>query len=138
MNFGKLDIWDKFYLYFKKKSNFTKQICYWSRRHRDFPLAQMVKSLPAILETWVWSLGPEDPLEKEMATHSSILASKIPWMEEPGRRQSIGSQLDMTEWLHFHFSLSSRHKIIVIILLPEGSESTFLSLCLLWRLKIVL
>ena len=48
-------------------------------------VAQMVKSLPAMWETWVQSLGWEDLLEKEMATHSSILAWKIPWMEEPGR-----------------------------------------------------
>ena len=48
-------------------------------------MAQMVKCLPAMLETWVQSLGQEDPLEKEMATHSSTLAWKIPWMEEPGR-----------------------------------------------------
>ena len=52
----------------------------------------MVKSLPAMRETWVQSLGREDPLEKEMATHSSILAWKIPWMEEPGGLQSKGSQ----------------------------------------------
>jgi len=45
----------------------------------------MVKSLPAVWETWACSLGWEDPLEKEMATHSSTLAWKIPWMEEPGR-----------------------------------------------------
>ena len=48
-------------------------------------VSQMVKSLPAMQETWVWSLGWEDPLEKEMASHSSNLAWKIPWMEEPGR-----------------------------------------------------
>ena len=47
-------------------------------------VAQMVKSLPAISEAWVRFLGQEDPLEKEMATHSSILVWKIPWMEEPG------------------------------------------------------
>jgi len=52
----------------------------------------MVKHLPAMQETWVWSLGREDPLEKEMATHSSTLAWKIPWMDEPGRLQSMGSQ----------------------------------------------
>ena len=55
-------------------------------------VAQMVKSLPAVRETQVRSLGWGDPLEKEMATHSSILAWKIPWMEEPGRLQSLGSQ----------------------------------------------
>ena len=54
-------------------------------------MAQMVKNLPAMQETWVLSLGLEDPLEKEMATHSSILAWKIPWTEEPGGLQSIAS-----------------------------------------------
>ena len=52
----------------------------------------MVKHLPAMLETWVRSLGQEDPLEKEMATHSSTFAWKIPWTEEPGGLQSMGSQ----------------------------------------------
>ena len=51
-------------------------------------VVQMVKRLPAMLETWVQSLGWEDPLEKEMATHSSTLAWKIPWTEEPGGLQS--------------------------------------------------
>ena len=55
-------------------------------------VAQRVKRLPAMRETWVQSLGREDPLEKEMASHSSIPAWKIPWMEEPGRLQSMGSQ----------------------------------------------
>ena len=55
-------------------------------------MAQTVKHLPTMWETWVQSLGREDPLEKEMATHSSTLAWKIPWMEEPGRLQSVGSQ----------------------------------------------
>ena len=54
--------------------------------------AQTVKSLPAMQETWVRSLGQEDLLEEEMATHSGILAWKIPWMEEPGGLQSMGSQ----------------------------------------------
>ena len=52
----------------------------------------MVKRLPTMQKTWVRSLGWEDPLEKEMATHSSVLAWKIPWTEEPGRLQSMGSQ----------------------------------------------
>ena len=51
----------------------------------------MVKRLPTMQETWVQALGWEDPLEKEMATHSSILAWKIPWTEEPGGLQSMGS-----------------------------------------------
>ena len=55
-------------------------------------VAQMVKSLPAMQETWVRSLGREDPLEKEMATHSSILAWRIPWMEKLGGLQSTGLQ----------------------------------------------
>ena len=59
-------------------------------------VAQMVKNLPAMRETQVRSLGREDPLEKEMAIHSSTLAWKIPWTEEPGRLQSMGSQRDMT------------------------------------------
>ena len=55
-------------------------------------VAQMVKHLAPMLETWVRSLGWEDPLEEEMATHSSIPAWKIPWTGEPGRLQSMGSQ----------------------------------------------
>ena len=55
-------------------------------------VAQMVKRLPAMQETWVQLLGQEDPLEKEMAIHSSTLAWKIPWTEEPDRLQSMRSQ----------------------------------------------
>ena len=55
-----------------------------------FLVAQMVKNLPAMWETWVLSLGREDPLEREMATHSSILAWRILWTEEPGRLQTVG------------------------------------------------
>ena len=63
------------------------------------PLAQMVKNLPAIQKTWVWSLGQEDPLEKEMATRSSILAWRIPWSEEPGGLQLMGSQRVGYDWV---------------------------------------
>ena len=61
-------------------------------------IAQLVKNLPAIqADSWVRLRGWEDPLEKEMATHSSILAWEIPWTEEPGRLQSMGlKELDMT------------------------------------------
>ena len=60
-------------------------------------MTQMVKNPPAMQETWVGFLGQEDPLEKEMAIHFSILVWRIPWTEEPGRLQSTGSQeLDMT------------------------------------------
>ena len=68
-------------------------------------VAQMVKCLSTMRETWVRSLGREDPLEKEMAIHSSTIAWKIPWTEEPGRLQSMGSQRVGHDWatsLHFH------------------------------------
>ena len=61
-------------------------------------VAQMVKRLPIMQETWVWSLAWEDPLEKAMATHYSILAWKIPWMEEPGRLHSMWSQRVRHNW----------------------------------------
>ena len=57
-----------------------------------FPGGQSVKNLPVMQETQVWFLGQEDSLEKEMATHSSILAWEIPWIEEPGRQQSMRPQ----------------------------------------------
>ena len=83
-------------------------------------VAQRVKRLPAMQETWVRSLGQEDPLEKEMATHSSTLAWKIPWTEKPGRLQSMGLQRVGHDWAT---SLSlSLHKIIsltVSILSPS-------------------
>ena len=60
-------------------------------------MAQEVKNLHAMWETWVRSLGQEDPLEKGMATHSSILAWEIPWAEEPGRLESMGSQTRLSD-----------------------------------------
>ena len=68
------------------------------------PVAQTVKHLPTVWETWVRSLGQEDSLEKEMAIHSSILAWKIPWTDEHSRLQSMGSQRVRHDWvtsLHF-------------------------------------
>ena len=64
-----------------------------------FLVAQTVENLPAMQETWVRSLGWDDPLEKGMATHSSILAWRIPWTEGSGRLQSYRQELDMTEQL---------------------------------------
>ena len=65
---------------------------------------QRLKRLSAMWETWVQPLGQEDPLEKEMATHSSILAWRIPWTEELGGLESTGhKESDTTERLHFHF-----------------------------------
>ena len=69
-------------------------------------VAQKLKRLPGMKKTRVRSLGGADPVEKEMATHSSTLAWRIPWMEEPGRLQSMGlKESDMTERLHFHFQI---------------------------------
>ena len=71
-----------------------------------FRINILSKHLPAVWETWVRSLGWEDPLEKDMATHSSTLAWKIPWREEPGGLQSMGcKESEMTERFHFHFLL---------------------------------
>ena len=69
----------------------------WMNSHSHLPGTKLgvgseVKRLPTMWETWVQSLGWEDPLEKEMATHSNILAWRIPWMEEPGGLQSTGLQ----------------------------------------------
>ena len=61
-------------------------------------VAQRLKHLPPMQETWVQSLGREDPLEKEMVTHSSILAWRIPWTEKPGRLQSMGLQRVRHDW----------------------------------------
>ena len=70
-------------------------------------MAQTVRNLSAMQDTQIQSLGQEDPPEKEMGIHSSTIAWKIPWTEEPGRLQSMGSiESDTTERLHFHFSLS--------------------------------
>ena len=70
-------------------------------------VAQTLKNLPTMQEAWIQSLGQEDPLEKGMATHSNILAWRIPWTEEPGRLYSPwGSKVsDTTEWLAIHFKL---------------------------------
>ena len=77
-------------------------------------MVQRLKCLPAVWETWVQSLGWEDPLEKEMATHSSILAWRIPWMEELGGLQSKGrKESDTTERLHFHYGPFSMHVIFL-------------------------
>ena len=73
--------------------------------HCDYPVSQKVKDLPAMKETLARSLGQEDPLEKGMATHSSILVWRIPWTEESGRLQSIALQNirhDWSDWVIFH------------------------------------
>ena len=72
-------------------------------------MTQLAKNLPAVQETWVQSLGWEDPLEKGMVTHFIILAWRIPWMEEPGGLQSVGSQrVGYDEQLSLHFKKHSK------------------------------
>ena len=72
----------------------------------------MAKNQPAMQQTQVQSLGREDPLEKEMATHSSTLAWKIPWMEEPVGYSPWGhKESDTTERLHFHFVIKEPSKV---------------------------
>ena len=68
----------------------------------------MVKNLPATRETWVWSPSREDPLEKEMSTHSTMLAWRIPWTEEPGWLQSVGLQRVRHDWATFTSTLTCR------------------------------
>ena len=86
-------------------------------------MAQRLKRLPVMRETWVRSLGQEDPLEKEMATHSSILAWRIPWMEEPGGLQCSGSQRVGHDWVT---SLSlSGSKCIHILSVAYRSVQSF-------------
>ena len=77
--------------------------------------AEMVKNLPAMQEIWVQSLGWEDPLEKGMATHSSILAWRIPWTEEPGRLQSIWSQRVRHDWVTNIFTIILLSNLIVYV-----------------------
>ena len=101
-------------------------------------------------ETWLWSLGQEDPLEKEMATHSSILAWRIPWMEEPGRLQSMGSQRVGHDWVTslslsklglyqplpwFSDELSSAQVTLWILIYPQLKTSPVMLLGRHWLQK---
>ena len=85
-------------------------------------VAQTVKHLPTMQEAWVQSLGWEDPLEKEMATHSSTLAWKISWTEEPGRLQSTGSQRVGHDWVTSLFITR-----LVIAFLPRSKRLNFIT-----------
>ena len=85
-------------------------------------VAHMVKCLPTMQDTQVWSLGWEDPLEKEMATHSSTLAWKIPWTEEPGRLQPMGSQRVGPNWVTSLFTppiIISKLSVILDFCVPH-------------------
>ena len=86
-----------------------------------FLVAQRLKHLPTMWETWVRSLGREDPLEKEMTTHSSILAWRIAWTEEPSRLLHRVTKIRTWQRLHFHFSLSWFMKSIYWV----GNKKTF-------------
>ena len=90
-------------------------------------VVQMVKNLPAMQETRGWSLGWENPLEKEMATHSSILAQRIPWTEEPGGLWSMGSQRVRQNWARTHTRTTNSvcwwwfsHSVVSSFLQPHG------------------
>ena len=94
-------------------------------------VAQTVENPPAMLDTWVWSLGWEDPLEAGMTTHSNILAWRIPWTEQPGGLQSTGSQTVRHNWSDFECTifwisskvfLSSISWILWLILFLHGQE----------------
>ena len=74
-------------------------------------MAQMVKNPPTMQETWVQYLGGEDPLEKGMATYSSILAWRIPWTEKPGRLQSMGSQRVRHDWMTNVFTFKTLEQL---------------------------
>ena len=92
-------------------------------------VVQRLKCLPAMWETWVRSLGQEDPLEKEMATHSSFLAWRIPWMEELGGLQSMGrKELDTTERLHF----TSLNNVVLVSDVPSQVIQLCVYLCLVF------
>ena len=90
------------------------------------PVAQMVKRLPTIRETWVQSLGWEDILEREMATHSNALAWRIPWAEKPGRLQSMGSQGVGHDWATFTYKLVRFFELKALIFLHFMGSRIFL------------
>ena len=87
-------------------------------------MAQIVKNLSAIGETWVQSLDQEDPLEKGMASHSSILAWRIPWTEEPGWLQSTGLQIVRHDWATITFTL------------PLWNQDNFFNSCAMYRIQV--
>ena len=111
-----------------KESDMTEQLHFHFSllcKNRAFLVAQIVKNLPVMQETWVWSLGRADPLEKGMAPHCSILAWRIPWTEEPGGLQSIASQR-----VRYNWATSTFTKVTWKLLYPQYSPHFFLnSLC---------
>ena len=109
--------WKRFSLGSKDPVSCRDCFVYLSGINREASLvAQLVNNLPTIWETWVWFLGCEDLLEKGTATHSSTLAWRIPWTEEPGGPQSMGSQRVRHNWVTFNFlfSLASDWPLLVL------------------------
>ena len=98
-------------------------------------MAQTVKNLPAMQETRVQSLGWEDPLEKGMATHSSILAWKIPWAKEPGRLQSVGSQRVRHNWAHTHPHTAGSARVVMLAIQIFSYSANFLSYLMAQMIK---
>ena len=84
-------------------------------RNSMLPMAQMVKNSPAMWENWVWSLGWEDPVEKGLATHSSILAWRSQWTEEPGGLQSTGMQRVGHDWATKHSTALLERRIDIFL-----------------------
>ena len=103
----------------------------WFNWPRASLVAQMVKNLPAMQETWVWSLGQEDPLEEGMATHSSTLTWKILWTEEPGGLQSMGLQRVGHDWAaeHTHTSHFISSKTFIFIHFSISKLEMHLIMC---------
>ena len=93
----------------------------------------MVKNPPAMQETWVRSLHQEDPLEKGMATHSSILVWRIPWTEEPSRLQSMGLQRVEHNWVTFTIYIYI-HILYIYIHIPKVIENNRCWMCIYWML----
>ena len=111
----------------------------WLGALRGFPGDSDSKTLPAIWETWVWSLGQEDPLKKGMANHSSILAWGIPWTEEPWRLQSMGSERFGQEWgtntSNFNFFVVQLLSCVRLLVAPEiAVTQVSLSFTISWSL----
>ena len=98
-----------------------------------FAIARIVKNLPAIQETQARSLGWEDTLEKRMATHSSILASRIPWIEEPGELQSIGLQRAGHSWVTNTCTFYSFSKLVSSLTIQQCTD--FIISIIMWRWK---
>ena len=119
---------------------FTQSLPY---RVWAFLMAQIVKNAPAIQETWVWSLGWEDPLEEGMAAHSSILAWRIPWTEEPGGLQSMGSQRLRHDWVtsttyRVNLRLSSHLSQKSIFILKKKYTHYINAMLMLYLTKLIL